>query len=171
MDGKKRKHVIYCLVRNRAGILAHISEMFSSRGYNIDSLAVGRTEDPGRSRMTIVVEGDDHVLEQIQKQLKKLLDVIEVHDLSPEPFIERDLVLVRVKAPPAKRVAVLQLGEVFRAKVVDINNEDLILEIAGPEAKVEAMLQVLAPFGILEMVRTGRIAMKRGNLAAGEAEG
>ena len=157
------KNTISVLVENHFGVLAHVPGLFSARGFNIDSLAVGETEKPDCSRMTIVTIGDDRVVEQIVKQLRKLIDVIEVSDLSQEDFVERDLSLILVGAPARKRQEIFQLIEIFRAKIVDVGAQDMVIEISGPEAKIEAMLDLLQPYGIKEMVRTGRIAMIRGN--------
>lgn len=155
------KHTISVLVENHFGVLAHVAGLFSARGFNIDSLAVGETEDPTVSRMTIVAKGDDRVLEQITKQLNKLIDVIKVQDLTPEEKIARELVLVKVHATAANRSDVLQIVNTFRAKVVDVNPHSLTIEVTGSEEKVDAMLELLRPFGIKEAVRTGTIALAR----------
>ena len=155
------KHTISVLVENHFGVLAHVSGLFSARGFNIDSLAVGETEDPSVSRMTIVAHGDDRVIEQIIKQLNKLVDVIKVHDLSEEENISRELVLVKVSAAASTRSDILQVVNTFRAKVVDVNTQSLTVEVTGSEEKVDAMLELLRPFGIKEVVRTGTIALAR----------
>jgi acetolactate synthase-1/3 small subunit len=149
-------------VENKPGVLAHISGLFAGRGFNIDSLAVGETEDPTRSRMTVVVKGDDSVLEQVRKQLGKIIDVIKVTDFSDSDFVERDLMLIKVAVRPEKRGEVFEVCEVFRGKVVDIGGKHLTLEISGPEKKVEAFIDLMKPYGIREVVRTGRIAIARG---------
>ena len=155
-------HIISALVANRPGVLARVAGLFSSRGYNILSLAVGETESEDVSRMTISVKGDDATLEQVRKQLGKLIDVIKVQDFSGRDHVQRDLLLVKVSAPASKRSEIFQLCEVFRGNVVDIGTRHVILEISGPEAKIEAILQLLKPYGIKEVARTGRIAMLRG---------
>src|SRR5262249_55146379 len=146
---------------NQPGVLAHVSGMLASRGFNIDSLAVGETEDPNLSRMTFVVHGDDAVLDQVRKQLDKLITVVKVHDISSEDFVERDLMLIKIKATPQKRMEIVLVAEMFRARVVDISPEDLMIEIAGQERKIEAFIELLRPYGIVELARTGRIALVR----------
>ena len=157
------KHVIYAMVQNKSGVLARISGLFSGRGFNISSLAVGETEDPDISRMTIVVDGDEQVLEQVVKQLRKVIEVIKVQDFSEVDFVERDLMMVKVNAPPNKRSEIMELVHIFRGKIVDIGKKDLIVEVSGPEKKVVAMLELLRQYGILETARTGIIAMSRGS--------
>ena len=156
------KHIISTLVQNESGVLAHISGLFAGRGFNIDSLAVGETEDPAVSRMTIVAEGDEQILEQIVKQLHKVVTVIKVQDFSGKDYVERDLLLVKVNAPPARRAELVQLAQLFRAQVIDVGANELMVEMSGPEAKIEAFLSLARPYGIKEMCRTGRIAMLRG---------
>ena len=157
------RHVISAVVQNVPGVLAHVSGMLASRGYNIDSLAVGETEDPNLSRMTFVVVGDEKVLDQVGKQLAKIVTVVEVDDISSRDHVERDLMLLKVEAPPGpKRSEVRELVEIFRAKIVDVGAEEMMIEIAGRESKIEAFIQRMRPYGILELVRTGRIAMVRG---------
>ncbi|RKY31493.1 MAG: acetolactate synthase small subunit [Candidatus Omnitrophota bacterium] len=163
MENKNfKQHLISVTVENKFGVLARIAGLFSARGYNIDSLSVAETEDPTVSRMTIVVRGDDRILEQIYKQLNKLIDVIKVQDLTGEEFVERELVLVKVNAPnPSARQEIMQLVNIFRAKIVDIGKKTLTIELVGGSAKVRAMLELLKPFGIKEMSRTGKIAISR----------
>jgi acetolactate synthase-1/3 small subunit len=156
------RHIISAIVENKPGVLAHISGLFAGRGFNIDSLAVGETEDPTRSRMTVVVRGDDSVLEQVRKQLGKIIDVIKVTDFSDSEFVERDLMLIKVAVRPEKRGEIFEVCEVFRGKVVDIGAKHLTLEISGPEKKVEAFIDLMKPYGICEVARTGRIAIARG---------
>ena len=156
------KHIISITVENKPGVLARISGLFSSRGFNIDSLAVGETDDPALSRMTIVVKGNEATLEQIRKQLGKIIDVVKVQDFSGEDYVERDLVLLKINAPPAKRGEILQVVEVFRGKVVDVGQRHLMIELSGPAAKIEAMITLMRPYGLKEVARTGRIAMLRG---------
>ncbi|MDK1031972.1 MAG: acetolactate synthase small subunit [Planctomycetia bacterium] len=157
------KHVISALVENKAGVLAHISGLFAGRGFNIESLNVGETEDPSRSRMTVVVSGDDAVLEQVRKQLGKVIDVIKVMDYSAVDHIERDLLMVKVAAPAQKRSEIFEIVSIFRGKVVDIGPKDLTLELSGPEKKIQAFIELLRPYGIRELVRTGIIAIARGS--------
>jgi acetolactate synthase-1/3 small subunit len=155
------RHVLSALVQNQPGVLAHVSGMLASRGFNIDSLAVGETEDPNLSRMTFVVHGDDNTLDQVRKQLDKLVTVVKVQDISSEDFVERDLMLLKVKAAPQKRMEIVLVAEMFRARVVDISPEDLMIEIAGQERKIEAFIELMRPYGIVELARTGRIALVR----------
>lgn len=162
------RHVLSALVQNQPGVLAHISGMLASRGFNIDSLAVGATEDSNLSRMTFVVNGDDAELEQVRKQLDKIITVVKVQDISGENFVERDLMLLKVQAPPAKRMEVVLLVEMFRGRVVDISPDTLMVEISGQENKIEAFIDQLRPYGILELARTGRIALVRGRPGQGD---
>lgn len=157
------RHLLSALVQNQPGVLAHISGMLASRGFNIDSLAVGETEDPNLSRMTFVVRGDDGTMEQVGKQLRKIVTVVGVQDISSEDFVERDLMLAKVKVTPAQRVEITLLVEMFRGRVVDVSLESLIVEISGTESKIEAFIDLMRPYGILELARTGRIALVRGN--------
>ena len=166
VDEKKKttgrmRHVLSALVQNQPGVLAHISDMLSSRGFNIDSLAVGETEDPRLSRMTFVVKGDDRVLEQARKQLEKIVTVVRVIDISREDFVERDLMLIKVDAPAGRRAELLQLVQVFRGRVVDVGQDQLMIEISGQEKKIEAFIELMRPYGIHELARTGRIALVR----------
>ena len=156
------RHVLSALVQNVPGVLSHIAGMLASRGYNIDSLAVGETEDPKLSRMTFVVVGDDNVLEQVRKQLEKIVTVVRVDDISSQDYVERDLMLIKVSAQAAARGQVAQLVDVFRGRIVDVSSDALIVEISGTERKVEAFIELMRPFGIIELARTGRIAMIRG---------
>ena len=156
------RHVLSAVVQNVPGVLAHISGMLASRGYNIDSLAVGETEDPHLSRMTFVVVGDDRVLEQIRKQLEKIVTVVKVVDVSSQDFVERDLMLLKIKAPPGgKRSEIRELVEIFRGRIVDVGPDEVTIEISGRENKIEAFIDRMRPYGITELVRTGRIAMVR----------
>jgi acetolactate synthase-1/3 small subunit len=157
------RHVLSALVQNVPGVLSHISGMLASRGYNIDSLAVGETEDPHLSRMTFVIMGDDSVLEQVRKQLEKIVTVVRVDDVSSQDFVERDLMLIKVGAPPGKRGEISELTGIFNGRIVNVSLDSLIVEISGQERKIEAFIELMRPFGILEVVRTGRIAMVRGS--------
>ena len=160
----KMKHIISALVENKPGVLARVAQMFAARAFNIDSLVVGRTEDPLLSRMTIVVVGDDRVVEQVRKQLAKIISVVKVKDFVSQPVVARDLMLITVTAPPEKRPEILSLVEMFRGKVVDIGQKFLMLEISGPEAKIEAFIKACKPYGIKDVARTGTIAMTRHSL-------
>jgi acetolactate synthase-1/3 small subunit len=162
------RHVLSALVHNQPGVLAHISGMLASRGFNIDSLAVGETEDPNLSRITFVVHGDDKQLEQVRKQLDKVVTVVRVQDISSEDFVERDLMIVKVKASPQQRMEIVLLVEMFRGRVVDIGMETLMIEIAGQERKIEAFIELMRPYGIVELARTGRIALVRGMPGRGD---
>lgn len=155
------KHVISVEVENRFGILARISSLFSARGFNIDSLTVGETEDPTISRMTLVVPGDDRVVEQVIKQLRKLIDVIKVVDLTDKRRIERELILVRVKARRADRTEIMRIVDIFRARIVDVHPDMFIIEATGTEEKINGILSLLKPLGIKKLVRTGKIAIAR----------
>jgi len=156
------KHVISALVQNEPGVLANVAGMFAARGFNIDSLVVGRTEDPALSRMTIVVIGDDKVLEQVRKQLGKIVPVVKVRDFQDVSYVERDLMLLRVHAPAEKRTEVMGLCNLFRARVVDVARSSLMAELSGTEDKLEAFTDLVRPYGIRELARTGVIAMPRG---------
>ena len=164
------RHVLSALVQNTPGVLAQISGMMASRGFNIDSLAVGETENPGLSRMTFVVHGDDSELEQVRKQLDKVVTVVAVQDISSEDFVERDLMLITVSANSQQRGEIATLVEMFRGRVVDISAESLMLEISGAENKIETFIELMRPFGIHELARTGRIALVRGKLKKGGAQ-
>jgi acetolactate synthase-1/3 small subunit len=155
------RHAISVLVENHFGVLTRVAGLFSARGFNIDSLAVGETHDPTVSRMTIVVHGDDRIVEQIMKQLNKLVDVISVVDLTETDMIERELVLAKVTADASTRSELMQIVNTFRAKIVDVNPKSFTIEVTGGEGKVDAMLELLRPFGVLEVVRTGVIAISR----------
>ncbi len=155
------KHLISALVENKPGVLAHVAGMFAARAFNIDSLVVGRTEDPKLSRMTIVVVGDDRVVEQVRKQLARIVPVVKVQDFAGQPVVARDLMLVSVSAPPEKRPEIVSLVEMFRGKVVDIGSKTLMVEVSGPESKIEAFINACKPYGIKSLARTGTIAMPR----------
>jgi len=155
------KHIISALVQNKPGVLAHVAGMFAARAFNIDSLAVGRTEDPNLSRMTIVVVGDDRVVEQVRKQLGKIISVVKVQDFAGEDVVARDLMLINVCTPPEKRPEILALIEMFNAKVVDIGPKFVMVEVSGPENKIEAFIEACRPYGVRNVVRTGTVAMAR----------
>jgi len=155
------KHIISALVENKPGVLAHVAGMFAARAFNIDSLAVGRTEDPELSRMTIVVVGDDRVLEQVRKQLAKIVPVVKVQDFVGQPVVARDLMLMVVSAAPEKRSEIFAMIDTFKGKVVDIGPKFVMVEISGPEAKIEAFIRMCRPYGIKALARTGTIALRR----------
>jgi len=155
------KHIISALVENKPGVLAHVAGMFAARAFNIDSLVVGRTEDPKLSRMTIVVVGDDRVVEQVRKQLARIVPVVKVQDFVGQPIVARDLMLITISAPPEKRPEIMSMIEMFRGKVVDIAQKSLTVEISGPEQKIEGFINVCKPYGIKSVARTGTIAIPR----------
>ncbi len=157
------KYTLSVLVANHPGVLSRVVGLFSRRGFNIDSLAVGVTEIPDVSRVTIVVNGDDYVVEQVSKQLNKLIDVIKLKELAPHESVSRELVLVKVGTNAATRHEIMQLVEIFRGKIVDVSKNTLTIELSGSTEKVDAMEDLLKPFGIKEIVRTGTIAIERGN--------
>jgi len=156
------RHTISVLVENKFGVLARVAGLFSGRGYNIDSLNVGETEDPTISRMTIVARGDDRILEQITKQLNKLIDVIKVTDLTSEEHVERELAMIKVSAPQKVRSEIIQLANIFRSAIVDVSLESLIISVTGDEDKINALIEMLRPYGIREIARSGRVAISRG---------
>jgi acetolactate synthase-1/3 small subunit len=155
------KHVLSALVMNQPGVLAHISGMLASRAYNIDSLAVGATENPELSRITFVVNEDEKKLGQVRKQLEKIVTVVRVEDFSGEDFVERDLMLMKVSTENGRRGEIRELVDIFRGRIVDVSAKHVMIEISGRENKIEAFIDRMREFGILEMVRTGRIAMMR----------
>jgi acetolactate synthase-1/3 small subunit len=158
------KHTIAILVEDQPGVMSRVAGLFTRRGFNIDSIAVGHSETPGISRMTIIVNGDHKVLEQVTKQLNKLIDVIRVRDIPAENILERELVLVKVHTESLSvRAEIIQLVEIFKAKVVYVERNTLTIEMSGDEEKVAGFLKLLAPFGVKEIVRTGRIAIARSN--------
>ena len=162
------RHVISALVQNEPGVLASVAGLFSARGFNIDSLVVGRTENPDLSRMTVVCGGDDNTLEQIRKQLAKLVPVIKVRDYKGAAYVERDLCMVTVGVGPEQRSEVIEIVNLFRGRVVDVGKASIMVEIAGTEEKIEALIELLKPYGIKELARTGVIAMARGTQQAKE---
>lgn len=159
------KHVLSALVMNRPGVLAHVSGMLASRAFNIDSLAVGETEKPEFSRITFVVSGNDRVLDQVRKQLEKLITVVKVLDFSNQEYVERNLMMLKVRVEGSKRSEVRELVEIFRGKIVDVSTGHVMIEISGTEGKIEAFIEMIRPFGIMELVRTGRIALLRSDTA------
>lgn len=157
------RHIITALVQDKPGVLNRISSMFRRRGFNIASLAVGHSEDPKLSRMTFVVEGGDEVVEQVTKNLHKLIDVIKVSDISNENIISRELALIRVKVDIQNRIEVMQIANIFRANIVDLSSDSLIVEVTGDEDKIDSLHELLKSFGVLEVMRTGTIALNRGS--------
>lgn len=162
------KHILSALVQNKPGVLAHVAGMFAARAFNIDSLAVGRTEDPSLSRITIVVIGDDRTVEQVRKQLAKIIAVVKVQDYAGMDVVARDLMLISVACPQDKRPEILALIEMFNAKAVDINPKYVMIEVSGPESKIEAFIESCRPYGIKNMVRTGTVAMARQSRTASQ---
>lgn len=160
------QHTITVLVENKPGVLARVSGLFARRAFNIESLAVSITDDPTVSRMTIVVTGDDSTLDQINKQTNKLIDVIRVLDYSEIPIVERELAMMKVNATPDQRAEIMQIVDIFHGKIIDISDSTFTIEVTGNVHKVDAIEELLRPFGIREMVRTGKIAMARGSRTA-----
>jgi acetolactate synthase-1/3 small subunit len=161
------KHTIALIVENKPGVLVRIAGLFSRRSFNIDSLTVGATDKPDRSRMTITVDGDEVVLEQVTKQLNKLINVIRVSELAPEESVGRELAIIKVAARKEDRNEIMQIVSVFRAKIIDVSPRSIIVEVTGSEDKVEAMVRLLRQFGIKEMARTGKVSMVRGSMVVG----
>ncbi|MGA1843198.1 MAG: acetolactate synthase small subunit [bacterium] len=156
------RHTITVMVENKFGVLARIAGLFSARGFNIDSLSVGETIDPTISRMTLVTSGDDQIIEQVIKQLRRLIDVIKVSDLSDAEYVEREMVLLKVFADSQNRAEILRICDIFRGKIVDVSPKSLTLEVTGVLDKIEALIGLLKSFGIIEIARTGKVAMTRG---------
>jgi acetolactate synthase-1/3 small subunit len=161
-ERKMERHTLVALMEDKPGVLNRISSLFRRRNYNIESLSVGHSETPGISRMTIVVHGDDRIVEQVAKQLDKLINVTQVVDVSKEPTVTRELALIKVKAAAGSRSEIMELANVFRARVVDVATASLTVEITGPEDRVNSLIRLLQPYGIEELARTGRVAMVRG---------
>jgi acetolactate synthase-1/3 small subunit len=159
------KHTLSVLVENKPGVLTRVAGLFARRGFNIDSLVVAETENPELSRMTITVDEQDQPVEQVTKQLHKLINVLKITDLDPAASVERELLLIKVKADAQSRGEIMQMAEIFGAKIVDVTSEVLLIEMTGTREKVGAFIDVLAPFGIVELMRTGRLAMRRGRKA------
>lgn len=156
------KHTLSVLVENKPGVLARVAGLFSRRGFNIESLAVGPTEDHTLSRMTIVVDASEHALEQITKQLYKLINVIKISDLDPASSVSRELLMVKVRAGAQSRAQIIEVADIFRAKIIDVSHDSLTLEVTGTEEKLTALENMLKPYGITELARTGKIALSRG---------
>jgi acetolactate synthase I/III small subunit len=162
-DQGVRTHVISVLVENRVGVLARVAGLFTGRGFNIESLAVAETEEPTLSRMTIVTSGDARIIEQVTKQLNKLIDVIKVVDLSREHFVERELILVKLRAESDQRAEILRITDIFRGNIVDVSAKSYVIEVTGDGEKIRAFLDLIKPIGVLEIVRTGPVALSRGS--------
>ncbi len=156
------RHILTATVMNEPGVLAHVANMFSARGFNIDSLVVGRTEDPNFSRMTIVVNADERTLDQVRKQLAKIVTVVKVRDYKETPYVSRDLMLVKLSATAGSRSEIIELAALFRGRVVDVGMSSLMVELSGEEEKLDAFVELVRPYGIRELARTGVIAMSRG---------
>lgn len=157
------RYVLSVLVENHSGVLSKVSGLFSRRGYNIDSLTVGVTEDPTISRITIVVYGDEYILEQISKQLNKLVDVIKVLELNLEKAVYREMALIKVTATQNSRASIIEIVNVFRASIIDLSEDSMIIEITGDQEKLSALIEILRPYGIKELIRTGLTALQRGS--------
>ena len=160
-EQENQRHILSLIVDNEPGVLARIAGLFSGRGFNIESLCVAETMDPSVSRITLVTRGNMAVIEQIKKQLNKLINVVKVRDFTDSPYVQRELLLVRVKASPENRAEILRMADIFRARVVDVGNSSYMIEVTGDEGKVTAFLNLLRPLGIQELARTGAIAMAR----------
>jgi acetolactate synthase I/III small subunit len=157
-----RKHILSILVQNRPGVLTRIAGLFARRGFNIHTLAVGPTDDPAVSRITLTVDGAKHPIDQVTKQLHKLVNVLKIRDLEPEDSVARELALFKVACDGGNRGEVMQISEIFRGKVVDVGRRSVVIEVTGTDEKIEAFEQLVRPFGLIEMVRTGEIAISRG---------
>jgi acetolactate synthase-1/3 small subunit len=156
------KHILVALVANKPGVLNRVASLFRRRGFNIESITVGHTEKEGISRMTIVVNGDSATVEQVRKQLDKVIDVIKVHDITQDSVVDRELALIKVKTTSANRSEIIQIVDIFRANIVDVASDSLIVEVTGDEEKLNSLFRLLSSFGIKEIARTGRLAMTRG---------
>ncbi|NLJ48752.1 MAG: acetolactate synthase small subunit [Candidatus Atribacteria bacterium] len=157
------QHIISVLVENKPRVLARVASLFARRGYNIESLAVGHTQDPDVSRITLVVRGDEDILEQITKQLYKLIEVIKVGDFTEISYVDRELSLIKVNAPSNLRGEIVQTAEIFRARIIDVSEKNLLIEVTGTSDKIDALEQLMKKYGIIEMTRTGKIALARGS--------
>tara|TARA_Y100001001_G_scaffold138000_1_gene140006 strand:+ start:96 stop:683 length:588 start_codon:yes stop_codon:yes gene_type:complete len=162
MSNKGRHHTITALVEDKPGVLARVAGLFRRRGFNILSLAVGQSEQRGLSRMVFVVDGDQYTVDQATKQLDKLIEVVRVSDITHEEIVSRELALIKVKTTSSTRAEIIEVIQLFRANIVDVGSQTLVVEITGEEDKINALINLLEPFGILEMMRTGRVAMVRG---------
>jgi acetolactate synthase I/III small subunit len=156
------KHTLSVLVENKPGVLARVAELFARRGFNIESLAVGTTEKPDISRMTIVVDVEEHSLEQVRKQLHKLINVIEIVDLDPETSVAREMVMVKIKVDADNRTEIIEIVDIFRGNIIDVSRESIIVEVTGNASKLRAFEDLVKPYGVRELVRTGKVALPRG---------
>jgi len=156
------KHVLVALVADKPGVLNRVASLFRRRGFNIESIAVGHTEKEGVSRMTIVIDGDPAMVEQVRKQLDKVIDVHKIYDITQDSRVDREMALIKVKATPANRSEIIQIVDIFRANIVDVASDSLIVEVTGDEDKLSSLFRLLSSFGIKEIARTGRLAMSRG---------
>ena len=166
----KTKHTLVALVQDKPGVLNRVASLFRRRGFNIESIAVGRTELPELSRMTIVVDGATTMVEQVAKQLYKVIDVVKVSDITEENIVARELALIKVRATPSTRSEIIQIVDIFRANIVDVSPDSVTVEVTGDEEKIDSLFQLLRGFGIKELARTGRIAMSRGVAGAIQVE-
>lgn len=166
MNGNGRQHTIIALVQDRPGVLTRVAGLFRRRGFNISSLAVGNSEQKGLSRMTFVVEGDQYTLDQATRQLDKLIEVVKVANISSEDMVSRELALIKVRVTPKTRGEILEMVHPFRAEIVDVGAKSMVIEITGSGDKIQALYELLEPFGVLELMRTGRVAMVRGQADA-----
>ena len=157
------RHILSILAENEAGALSRIAGLFSARGYNIESLTVAPTEDPSLSRMTILTRGSDEVLEQITKQLNKLIEVLKIVELEPDSSVRRELMLIKIKADPASRSQIIEIVQLFRGKTIDVHNDSMTIEATGSPDKLEALLEMLKPYGVRELVQSGLVALGRGS--------
>jgi acetolactate synthase-1/3 small subunit len=164
-EDNMKKHVLSILVENHSGVLSKVSGLFSRRGYNIESLTVGTTEDPTTSRITIVVDGDETIIEQITKQLNKLIDVIKVQQIDVENAVSREIALIKVNATLNNRSSIIEVVNIFRSNIIDVNDKSMIIEATGDSKKLSAIIEMLRPFGIIELIRTGLTALNRGSKA------
>ena len=162
MTKQNNYHTIISLVQDKPGVLARVASLFRRRGFNIASLAVGHSEEPGLSRMTFVVDGDQYTVDQATKQLDKLVDIVKVSDISEADVVARELALIKVSITDQTRSQIIEIGQLFRAKIVDVGTMSLVVETTGEEAKIDALIELLQPFNITELMRTGRVAMVRG---------
>jgi acetolactate synthase I/III small subunit len=158
----KVKHTLSVLVENKPGVLARVAELFARRGFNIESLAVGTTEKPDISRMTIVVDVEEHSLEQVRKQLHKLINVIEIVDLDPETSVAREMVMVKIKVDADNRTEIIEIVDIFRGNIIDVSRESIVVEVTGNASKLRAFEDLVKPYGVRELVRTGKVALPRG---------
>ena len=171
VTSRAQQHTIVALVEDKPGVLNRIASKWRQRGFNIESLAVGHSEIPGLSRMTFTIDGAMHDIDQVTKQLFKVIEVVKIEDITNQDVVARELALIRVGASINNRTAILEIAQVFRANVIDVAHDSLILEVTGDEEKIEALYELLLPYGVKELVRTGRIAMTRGGVSGNQVDG